>query len=119
MRNLIKISRLLFVGIAFTFSACTSKNEKTEELLKTDTKYSGKSDDSDQEDKKDFSESKKEPLKSEITCPKCGYKKKEILPTEVCLISYTCENCKIVLHPQNGDCCIFCTYGDQKCPSKQ
>ena len=56
---------------------------------------------------------------SEITCPKCGHKKKEELPTEVCLVSYTCENCKEVMHPKDGDCCVFCTYGTHKCPSKQ
>ena len=56
---------------------------------------------------------------SEITCPKCGHKKMEQLPTEVCLVSYTCENCKEVMHPKDGDCCVFCTYGSHKCPSKQ
>jgi hypothetical protein len=56
---------------------------------------------------------------SEITCPKCSHKKTEKLPTEVCLVSYTCENCKEVLHPKDGDCCVFCTYGSHKCPSKQ
>jgi len=56
---------------------------------------------------------------SEITCPKCGHKKVEKLPTEVCLVSYTCENCREVMHPKDGDCCVFCTYGSHKCPSKQ
>ena len=54
-----------------------------------------------------------------IKCPYCGYKKKEQLPTDVCLISYDCDNCKKTLHPREGDCCVFCTYGDHKCPSKQ
>lgn len=56
---------------------------------------------------------------SEITCPKCGHQKIEKLPTEVCLVSYTCVNCKEILHPKDGDCCVFCTYGSHKCPSKQ
>ena len=58
-------------------------------------------------------------LFSEITCPKCKNTKREKLPTEVCQVSYTCENCKEVLHPKDGDCCVFCTYGTHKCPSKQ
>ncbi|MDP2385780.1 MAG: GDCCVxC domain-containing (seleno)protein [Bacteroidota bacterium] len=58
-------------------------------------------------------------VNSEITCPKCEYKKTEVLPTDVCLLSYTCEKCKTVLHPKSGDCCVFCTYGDVKCPSMQ
>jgi hypothetical protein len=56
---------------------------------------------------------------SEITCPKCGHKKTEVMPTEVCQIKYTCEKCKTVLYPKEGDCCVFCTYGTHKCPSMQ
>ena len=57
--------------------------------------------------------------RSTITCPKCGYEKSELMPTEVCQLSYTCEKCSTVMHPKDGDCCVFCTYGDHKCPSKQ
>ena len=56
---------------------------------------------------------------SEITCPKCGHKKVETLPTDVCVIRYTCENCKAELTPKVGDCCVYCTYGTHKCQSKQ
>lgn len=56
---------------------------------------------------------------SEITCPKCGHKKTETLPTDVCVIRYTCENCKTELTPKEGDCCVYCTYGTHKCPSMQ
>ena len=58
-------------------------------------------------------------LTSKITCPKCNYTVREQMPTEVCQITYTCKKCKTVLHPQGEDCCVFCTYGDHKCPSKQ
>jgi len=58
-------------------------------------------------------------MRSEITCPNCGHKKTERLPTDVCVIKYTCEQCKTELHPKQGDCCVFCTYGTHKCPSKQ
>ena len=64
-------------------------------------------------------QSKDPSLFSEITCPECKHTKTEKLPTEVCQVSYTCENCKKVLHPDDGDCCVFCTYGTHKCPSKQ
>lgn len=56
---------------------------------------------------------------TEITCPKCGFKKTEIMPTEVCQIKYTCTKCKAELFPKKGDCCVFCTYGKHKCPSMQ
>ncbi len=58
-------------------------------------------------------------ITSNITCPKCGTTSEEIMPTEVCQLAYTCKNCKTVMHPQGDDCCVFCTYGDHKCPSKQ
>ena len=56
---------------------------------------------------------------SEITCPECGHKKIETLPTDVCTILYNCENCQTKLSPKEGDCCVFCTYGTHKCPSMQ
>lgn len=64
-------------------------------------------------------ENKEVSTTSTITCPKCGHKKQETLPTDICLLKYECENCHAVLHPKDGDCCVFCTYGDHKCPSKQ
>ncbi|HET9136496.1 MAG TPA: GDCCVxC domain-containing (seleno)protein [Candidatus Kapabacteria bacterium] len=56
---------------------------------------------------------------STITCPHCGHKKTEELPEKYCLIRYQCEECKQTLIPKYGDCCVFCTYGTEKCPSKQ
>jgi len=58
-------------------------------------------------------------LQSEITCPNCGHKKMETMPTDICLLRYTCEKCKTDLMPKKGDCCVFCSYGSVKCPSKQ
>jgi hypothetical protein len=57
--------------------------------------------------------------KSTITCPVCGYKQEETMPTDVCLIKYTCKKCRKELHPKEDDCCVFCSYGDHECPSKQ
>lgn len=58
-------------------------------------------------------------LVSEITCPKCKFQKQETMPDDYCILKYTCTNCKEVLYPDDKDCCIFCTYGTYKCPSKQ
>ena len=35
-------------------------------------------------------------LKSEITCPNCGHKKVEDMPTNACQFFYECEHCKTV-----------------------
>lgn len=58
-------------------------------------------------------------LESEITCPKCNFKKKEIMPDDYCVLKYICTNCKAEIYPDEKDCCVFCTYGTHKCPSKQ
>lgn len=56
---------------------------------------------------------------STITCPKCGHRKKELMPTTACQFFYDCENCKEVLRPKEGDCCVFCSYGTVACPPVQ
>lgn len=58
-------------------------------------------------------------LNSVITCPNCGHKKEEVMPTDSCQYFYECEKCKIVLKPQHGDCCVYCSYGSIKCPPIQ
>ena len=58
-------------------------------------------------------------FESMITCPKCGFEKEEAMPTDACLFFYECVNCKALLRPESGDCCVFCSYGTEKCPPKQ
>lgn len=54
-----------------------------------------------------------------ITCPACGYLKEEKMQLDACQYFYECENCKTILKPKEGDCCIFCSYGTEKCPPVQ
>jgi len=56
---------------------------------------------------------------STITCPNCGYAKKETMPTDACQWFYECTSCHEVLKPKQGDCCVFCSYGDVPCPPIQ
>lgn len=58
-------------------------------------------------------------LESVITCPRCGFRKEEAMPTDACLFFYECACCKTLLRPKPGDCCVFCSYGTVKCPPKQ
>lgn len=58
-------------------------------------------------------------LQSKITCPNCGFSKEETMPTDACQFFYECINCHQILRPKKGDCCVFCSYGTVKCPSKQ
>ena len=54
-------------------------------------------------------------LESEITCPECGHKKNETMPTNACQYFYECDGCKVVLKPNKGDCCVYCSYGSVPC----
>jgi hypothetical protein len=58
-------------------------------------------------------------LESEISCPHCGHKKREIMPSDSCLYLYECEKCKTNIKPLEGDCCVYCSYGTVKCPPVQ
>ncbi|MHA1211864.1 MAG: GDCCVxC domain-containing (seleno)protein [Candidatus Heimdallarchaeota archaeon] len=58
-------------------------------------------------------------LQSIITCPNCGFKKEETMPTNYCQVKYKCTNCGSILKPKSGDCCVYCSYGTEKCPPLQ
>ncbi|MDQ6482551.1 GDCCVxC domain-containing (seleno)protein [Dyadobacter sp. LHD-138] len=58
-------------------------------------------------------------LESVITCPHCGAEHEETMPVNACVYFYECTNCKTLLKPAAGDCCVFCTYGTRKCPPIQ
>src|SRR5690348_4954435 len=58
-------------------------------------------------------------LVSVISCPICGHKASETMPTDVCQFFYDCEGCGTRLKPKPGDCCVFCSYGSVPCPPVQ
>ena len=54
-----------------------------------------------------------------ITCPSCGHAAAETMPTDRCVHFYDCPGCGVVLKPKPGDCCVYCSYGDKRCPFVQ
>lgn len=54
-----------------------------------------------------------------LTCPKCGHAQAVKMPTNACQHFYKCSGCGATLTPKKGDCCVFCSYADSKCPPKQ
>ena len=56
---------------------------------------------------------------STITCPNCGNKSSETMPTDSCQFFWECPSCNAVAKPKQGDCCVFCSYGDVPCPPIQ
>ncbi|HMS10253.1 MAG TPA: GDCCVxC domain-containing (seleno)protein [Pyrinomonadaceae bacterium] len=57
--------------------------------------------------------------KSTIRCPNCGFEAAETMPTDSCQFFYKCGECKEVLRPKTGDCCVYCSYGSVACPPVQ
>lgn len=58
-------------------------------------------------------------LDSELTCPHCGHRSRERMPTDACLFFFTCKGCGAMLRPNPGDCCVFCSFGSVPCPPVQ
>ncbi|PHR90765.1 MAG: hypothetical protein COA78_34440 [Blastopirellula sp.] len=58
-------------------------------------------------------------LDSLITCPHCDHSQIETMPTDFCQFFFACSNCNEILKPQQGDCCVFCSYGSVPCPPIQ
>ena len=58
-------------------------------------------------------------LESTLTCPECGHVATASMPTDACQWFYECEQCKVVLRPKAGDCCVFCSFGTVRCPPMQ
>ncbi|MDX1575906.1 MAG: GDCCVxC domain-containing (seleno)protein [Kiloniellales bacterium] len=58
-------------------------------------------------------------LRSTLTCPHCGHRRAETMPTDFCQFFYDCKGCGQVLKPKAGDCCVFCSYGSMPCPPVQ
>jgi len=58
-------------------------------------------------------------LESELTCPTCGHRQIELMPTDACIYFHECTGCGTLLRPKPGDCCVFCSYGSAPCPPVQ
>jgi len=58
-------------------------------------------------------------LESTLVCPVCHTATVERMPTDACQFYYECPQCKTLLRPKPGDCCVFCSYGSVPCPPIQ
>jgi rubredoxin len=58
-------------------------------------------------------------LQSIITCPECGHRETETMPVDKCQFYYECKGCGVLLRPDQGDCCVYCSFGTVPCPPIQ
>ena len=55
-------------------------------------------------------------LRSTLTCPTCGARSEETMPSDACLYFHECPSCGTLLRPLPGHCCVFCSFGSVPCP---
>lgn len=53
--------------------------------------------------------------KANLKCPYCGHIQVVEIPQSSCLHLYECKNCKRILTPTEGSCCVICAYSDKNC----
>jgi len=58
-------------------------------------------------------------LQSILTCPECGHSENEVMPTDACQFFYECKSCGTLLRPNQGNCCVYCSFGSVVCPPMQ
>ncbi|MGR3640636.1 GDCCVxC domain-containing (seleno)protein [Alterinioella nitratireducens] len=54
-----------------------------------------------------------------LTCPTCGQDTPETMPADCCVWFHECTGCGAILRPEEGDCCVFCSFGTVPCPPVQ
>lgn len=54
-----------------------------------------------------------------LTCPQCGARTLETMPETACLYFWQCPCCDNLSKPLHGDCCVFCSFGEQPCPPRR
>ena len=58
-------------------------------------------------------------LDGTLRCPVCEFEETCRMPTDACTFFHECKGCHTLLRPTPGDCCVFCSYGSERCPMKQ
>ncbi|MGH9478536.1 MAG: GDCCVxC domain-containing (seleno)protein [Terriglobales bacterium] len=58
-------------------------------------------------------------LRITMRCPECGNRAEETMPLDRCVLSWQCGACQARVKPKAGDCCVYCSYGDKRCPPVQ
>jgi len=53
-----------------------------------------------------------------VTCPECRHVQRFEIPTTSCQAFYKCEGCGKTIQAKKT-CCVFCDYGDRKCPAAE
>ncbi|MFX1512627.1 MAG: GDCCVxC domain-containing (seleno)protein [Promethearchaeota archaeon] len=56
---------------------------------------------------------------SSLKCSNCGFVEIMAIPMGSCVIRHQCNKFETMLTPEVGDSCVYCSYGDTRCPTMQ
>ena len=54
-----------------------------------------------------------------LCCPNCNHTQSEDMPALDKTRFYQCEDCNEIVKARESDCCVYCSYGEVKCPPTQ
>ncbi len=54
-----------------------------------------------------------------LICPECGEKQKVEMSSSENTLIFECCSCKEIIQTTEDECCVYCQYGEVKCPSQQ
>ena len=57
--------------------------------------------------------------RTNLKCPHCGFVEELDIPQNYWLVFHKCTSCSTQFRPLDGDCCVFCSFGDHHCIDKQ
>lgn len=59
-----------------------------------------------------------ETVQATLTCPHCKAEQTAEIPNTACVPFYKCKSCGEMIKSKEGECCVFCSWGDKDCPLK-
>lgn len=57
--------------------------------------------------------------KNKLTCPECASSQNVEMLESGYSYAYQCDNCSEIIEKKEESCCVYCSYGEVKCPSQQ
>jgi hypothetical protein len=54
-----------------------------------------------------------------VKCPHCETVAIVEMPSTLSVVRMRCPECEETILPLSGDCCVFCSHADTKCPPAQ
>jgi phage terminase large subunit GpA-like protein len=57
--------------------------------------------------------------KNSLSCPECGENQRVDMLDADYSFAYQCNSCNSIIEKKENSCCVYCSYGEVKCPTQQ